>query len=106
MSSVYNLFFGTFIHLPRETADGKHVLEINRGALWVSTSDGRIKGFHWETRDDNDFRELMEKKKWIEDDGKGCPSAGMTKVKVIRAREDRNEFFFPGFIGMLLDVRG
>lgn len=99
ISPVYHLFLGTFVHLPRETADGKHVLEINRGALWVSTSDGRIKGYRWDVRDDDGLRGLMKKEKWVEDDGQASSSPKTTKVKITRAREDQNEFFFPGFIG-------
>jgi guanine deaminase len=90
------LFLGTFIHLPRkptgEDPDAKWrpELEINHGALWVSNSDGKIAGYDWffSPADGN-------VKAWAEKLGL---SGKVTEV--VRAREDRNEFFFPGFIGM------
>lgn len=98
MGPAYNLFFGTFIHLPRESADGKHILEINHGVLWVSTADGKIKGFDWNVRHDSDLKQFLGRKNWAIDysDEKQTSS---TKVGIFRAREERNEFFFPGLIG-------
>lgn len=110
MTPLYNLFVGTFIHLSGKSANtdtngsGKHILEINHGSLWVSTSDGKIRGFDWGVRDENDLRVLMEREKWVVGGGRNEERNGnrdgVTTVKVIRAREERNEFFFPGFIGM------
>ena len=103
MDSSYTLFFGTFIQLPRTPSNGKHILSINRGALWVSTADGRIKGIDWNVQDEASLRALMKRNGWIANEVNGfhsgpCPST--EKVKIIRAREDHNEFFFPGFIGI------
>ena len=86
---TYTLFFGTFIHLPRQTSlNDPHTLEISHGVLWVSTDDGKIKGYNWDVRSEDDLREFLEGRKWG------------NEVKVVRTREERNEFFFPGFIGM------
>lgn len=78
------------------------MLEINHGALWVSTSDGKIQGFDWGVRGESDLRVLMEREGWLVDRGDGNRNSidEVTTVSVIRAREERNEFFFPGFIGM------
>lgn len=87
---LYSLFFGTFIHLPRQTSlNGPHTLEINHGVLWVSSEDGKIKGYNWDVRNEDDLREFLAGRKW-----------GNDRITVIRAREERNEFFFPGFIGI------
>ncbi|KAI9933492.1 hypothetical protein ASPWEDRAFT_30338 [Aspergillus wentii DTO 134E9] len=93
--AAYTLFFGTFIDLPRTPADGKHELSIHHGALWVGY-DGLIKGFDWNVRDEGDLQALIEKKEWVLDNGENKKS--ISSVKVIIAREDQNEFFFPGFI--------
>lgn len=97
MSPAYILFFGTFIHLPRGSADGKHILEINHGVLWVSTADGKIKGFDWNVHDDSDLKQFLGRKNWVVNDGDGNETS--TKVRTFRARGEQNEFFFPGFIG-------
>lgn len=90
---TYTLFHGTFIRLPRQTSlNGPHTLEINHGVLWVSTDDGKIRGYNWDVRSEDDLREFLESRKWG------------NEVKVVHAREERNEFFFPGFIGMPLPV--
>lgn len=99
MAPAYNLFFGTFIHLPRKSADGKHILEINHGVLWVSIADGKIKGFDWSVRDDSDLAQYLGRKNWVIDNGDGKETSS-TKAEIFRAREERNEFFFPGFIGL------
>lgn len=94
MIPTYTLFFGTFIHLPRNTtANEPHILDINHGVLWISTADGKIHGYDWDVRSEDDLRRFLSTKKWTNE---------KDTVKIIRAREDRNEFFFPGFIGMSL----
>lgn len=99
--SAYTLFFGTFIQLPRSPLNGKHVLSIHKGALWVSTADGRIKGFDWSVQDEDGLRGLMHRNGWVGENVNGYSEGSSTeKVDVVRAREERNEFFFPGFIGM------
>lgn len=78
----------------------------NRGALWVSSVDGRIKGCDWQARDDDGFQALMRCNGWVDVDASASRVNGnaanspAVKVKVVTASEERNEFFFPGFIGM------
>lgn len=106
MSSGYEftVYRGTFIQLPRlpdtETRP-KPVLMRNRGALWVSTVDGRIKGCDWQAREEDAFRELMSRNGWVDVDAEinGDADASLVKVKIVTASEERNEFFFPGFTG-------
>jgi guanine deaminase len=100
---AYTLFVGTFIQLPRAPLNGKHVLAVHKGALWVSTSDGRIKGMDWSVHDEEGLRALMRRHGWTGDgvDVNGVSEGqSLEKVNVVRAREERNEFFFPGFIGL------
>lgn len=102
MSPEYTLFFGTFIHLPRTPLNGKHILSIHRGALWVSSSDGRIKGIDWNVQDEASLRALIQRNGWVDGEVNGVhcgSSVPPKKVKIVRAREEHNEFFFPGFIG-------
>ena len=103
MSPAYNLFFGTFIHPPRKSTDGKHVLEINHGVLWVSTADGNIKGFDWSVRDEAELSQFLARRNCVVDDGDGKETSS-TKVGLFRARQERNGFFFPGFIGWSLNL--
>ena len=102
---AFNVYRGTFIqlsHLP--TSGSKPELCRDQGALWVSTADGRIKGWDWQARDDNTFANLMARSGWVDLDAVGATEvnyhSARTRVKVITANEERNEFFFPGFIGM------
>lgn len=100
------VYRGVFIHLSRlpKNTDSrpKPILLRNCGALWVSTADGRIKGCDWQVPDEEGFRALVRRNGWVDIDDHvsngvdGCS----VKVKVVTAREERNEFFFPGFIGM------
>lgn len=99
MSAVYTLFFGTFIQLPRAPLNGKHVLAIQKGALWVSTADGRIEGFDWNVQNEEGLGALMKRMGWVVE-GADVSQATET-VRVVRAEEERNEFFFPGFIGWI-----
>lgn len=109
MAPTYHVFYGTFIHLPAipSAGNGKHVLSLNHGALWVSTLDGRIKGFEWDLKesDSEGLKRLLERRGWVVDgdDGQhGDDSKEKVKVRVFEAREEENEFFFPGFIGMYI----
>jgi guanine deaminase len=100
---AFNIYRGTFIQLSRLPASGaKPELCRDQGALWVSTADGRIKGWDWQARDEHSFAELMSRNGWVDLDAieaTGNSHAAGTKVKVTTADEGRNEFFFPGFIG-------
>lgn len=93
MAPTYIVFIGTFVHLPRSTPTA---LAIRQGALWVSTADGRIKGTDWTIITDRDLRVLLKEKGWIPEDAPRYKSG--TRVSIVRAREEQNEFFFPGFI--------
>jgi guanine deaminase len=111
MSSAYTLFYGTFIQLPRQAPPSgqKHALSINHGVLWVSTADGQIKGFDWGINIDNDaeLKAWLEKKGWtVVGENDQTTTNGIadgknteTTVKIVRGRNGRNSFFFPGFIG-------
>lgn len=101
---AFNVYRGTFIQLSRLPAPGsKPELCRDQGALWVSTADGRIKGWDWQARDDQSFADLMTRSGWVDLDAAEPTDlnsrASRTGVKVITANEDNNEFFFPGFIG-------
>ena len=104
MAPAYNLFFGTFVQLPKLLpTGGKCALAVSQGALWVSTADGKIKGFDWNVRNDDDLMSLVQTKQWsVEDENLPNGVGPHEKVKIFRACEERNEFFFPGFIGELL----
>ena len=100
------LFHGTFIHLPLHPVEPatpssppKHVLEIRQGALWVKAADGRIEGCDWGVKDEEGLRGLIESNGWkmVEEEEE---EEGREIVKVVRGREGRNGFFFPGFIGI------
>jgi guanine deaminase len=103
-SYEFTVYRGTFIQLPRvDVSRTKPELVRNRGALWVSSTDGRIKGFDWQARGDASFQALMSRNGWVDVDAAFTGNAvnGATvKVKIVVASEDRNEFFFPGFVGM------
>ncbi|KAF7587371.1 hypothetical protein BBP40_007359 [Aspergillus hancockii] len=94
MAPAYIVFVGTFIHLPQ--SDSK-ALAIRRGALWVSTANGRIRGNDWSIANDDDLRSLLKEQGWVPE-GTGRCRPG-TRVKIVHARGDQNGFFFPGFIG-------
>ncbi|KAF7714902.1 Guanine deaminase [Penicillium ucsense] len=100
---VYTVYRGTFIQtscLPESSTSPRTELVRNRGALWVSTADGRIKGSDWQAHDDQGFRALMSRMNWIDVDASTTNGFHVEeiKVKIVRASEERNEFFFPGFI--------
>ncbi|KAL2832484.1 hypothetical protein BDW59DRAFT_180959 [Aspergillus cavernicola] len=85
MTPNVTLFYGTFVDLPRVKSGDKHELSIKHGALWVSPATGRIQGFDWSISSEADLQFLIKKSGW----------AG---AQIVRAREEQNEFFFPGFI--------
>ncbi|KAL4768514.1 hypothetical protein BDW60DRAFT_219654 [Aspergillus nidulans var. acristatus] len=85
MESKITLFYGTFVDLPRTRSDEKHELAIRHGAIWVSSSTGRIQGSDWSIANEAELQSLIRKNGW-------------TKVPIVRALEEENEFFFPGFI--------
>ncbi|CAG8364759.1 unnamed protein product [Penicillium salamii] len=100
---AFNVYRGTFIQLSRPVAQGaKPELCRDQGALWVSTTDGRIKGWNWEARDEEKFVTLITEKGWV--DLESAEPTGVSQdaprigIKVIKVNEERNEFFFPGFI--------
>ncbi|PYI12006.1 Metallo-dependent hydrolase [Aspergillus sclerotiicarbonarius CBS 121057] len=98
MSPAYTIFVGTFIQLPRTKTGADHQLSITRGALWVSTTDGQIKGFDWSIANDKDLKALLKTKGWTVVNDPNTKSKSGVKVTLVVAREDQNEFFFPGFI--------
>ncbi|GFN10883.1 chlorohydrolase family protein [Aspergillus tubingensis] len=99
MSPKYTLFVGTFIQLPRFKSDEGHKLAITRGALWVSTADGTIEGFDWSIANDRDLKRFLRHKGWtVVDDKSSHKGKHGVKVTLVVAREEENEFFFPGFI--------
>ncbi|KAL4902731.1 hypothetical protein BDW74DRAFT_157465 [Aspergillus multicolor] len=79
------LFYGTFVDLPRVEYGQTHKLSIRNGALWVSTETGRIQGSDWTIANEAQLDALIKRNGW-------------RGVKIVGAREDQNEFFFPGFI--------
>ncbi|OQD80284.1 hypothetical protein PENANT_c037G04375 [Penicillium antarcticum] len=93
------VYRGTFIQLPRLSDAGpKPELVRNQGALWVSAADGRIKGWDWAAHDDTGFAGLMTRNGWIDVDSDLNGQESKITVKIVTASEERNEFFFPGFI--------
>ncbi|RAH64196.1 chlorohydrolase family protein [Aspergillus aculeatinus CBS 121060] len=96
VSPMYTLYVGTFIQLPRTSSpDGRHELAITRGALWVSAADGKIKGFDWSVASESDLQTLLKRHGWVL---AGAGSRSCVRVQLVRAREELNEFFFPGFV--------
>lgn len=102
MAYPYTVYRGTFIHLPRlSSSSAKPELARNQGALWVSSEDGRIKGYNWQVRNDASFQSFLSRHGWTDADATTKDNANSsTKVKVVKSNDERNEFFFPGFIGI------
>ncbi|KAL4891074.1 guanine deaminase [Aspergillus ambiguus] len=100
MAYPYTVYRGTFIHLPRLNSSlAKPELVRSQGALWVSTEDGRIKGYDWRVRDDASFQSFLSSHGWTDADAPTHGEANASaKVKIVRSNDERNEFFFPGFI--------
>ncbi|KAJ5151707.1 guanine deaminase [Penicillium capsulatum] len=99
----FTVYRGTFIQLSRllPAPSSKPVLIRNQGALWVSVADGRIKGCDWQAQDEESFTALMHRNGWVDVDTFGAVNGvhrPSVKVKIVTASEERNEFFFPGFI--------
>ena len=104
----------------------QHALEVNQGALWVSIDDGRIKGFECGLHGDHGLARFLERMRWsvvpsdvkvqsedLEEDYTGYSNGaafgasdaaiageGIETVTLFRAKEEDNEFFFPGFVGL------
>ncbi|KAJ5151426.1 guanine deaminase [Penicillium canariense] len=100
---AYTVYRGTFIQTPRLphlSPPPKTELVRNRGALWVSSTDGRIKGCDWQARDEVSFKALLARNGWVDIDAPEANGSdgNEVKVKIVIANEERNEFFFPGFI--------
>ncbi|KAG5301919.1 chlorohydrolase [Histoplasma ohiense] len=103
---AYTVYHGIFIHLPRQpdepataTSPPKHRLSINHGALWVSQADGKIKGFDWTVKDEEGLGELIKRMGWrVEIQDRENVGGVGELVTIVKARAERNGFFFPGFI--------
>lgn len=101
---AFTVYRGTFIQSVLPDAGSKPELSRNQGALWVSAADGRIQGWDWHVSDDNGFAELMSRSGWVDIDAVDTQAqanghVSKTRVKIVTADEEQNEFFFPGFIG-------
>ncbi|KAJ5358691.1 uncharacterized protein N7496_011104 [Penicillium cataractarum] len=93
----FTVYRGTFIHLPLlNSSSDKPELDRNQGVLWVSSADGRIKGYDWTVKDDASFQSFLSSHGWA--DANGTTRSRGTKVQVVKSNDARNEFFFPGFI--------
>lgn len=102
-SYAYTVYRGTFIQLPRQLAPNLQLI-CTHGALWVSTEDGRIKGHDWHVSDDGSFQTLMNRNGWVDVNASASTNGengypAPVRVKIVVANDQRNEFFFPGFIG-------
>ncbi|KAJ5290708.1 Glycogen debranching enzyme [Penicillium atrosanguineum] len=96
MATPYTVYRGTFVHLPRlNSSSVKPELARYQGVLWVSSEDGRIKGYDWQVRDDASFQSFLSSHGWTIAEGNENSSSS---VVVIESNDERNEFFFPGFI--------
>ncbi|KAJ5719493.1 hypothetical protein N7493_007948, partial [Penicillium malachiteum] len=93
----YRVYRGTFIHLPRlNSSTVKPELVRNQGVLWVSSDDGRIKGYDWQVNDDASFQSFLSSQGWTDASSSGGSDSKL--VQVVKSNDERNEFFFPGFI--------
>ncbi|KAJ5604812.1 hypothetical protein N7510_009966 [Penicillium lagena] len=97
MTYPYTVYRGTFIHLPRlNSTSAKPELARNQGVLWVSSADGRIKGYDWQVNDDASFQSFLSSHGWTV--ANTATTSNATQVQVVESNDERNEFFFPGFI--------
>lgn len=100
----FTVYRGTFIHLPRlNSTSDKPELDRNQGVLWVSSADGRIKGYDWTVKDDASFQSFLSTHGWT--DANDTNRSTKTQVQVVQSNDARNEFFFPGFIGVFYSSR-
>lgn len=102
---AFTIYRGTFIQSVLPDSGSKPELSRNQGALWVSAVDGRIHGWDWKASDESGFAELMSRNGWVDIDAIEAQAqanghVSKTKVKIVTANEEQNEFFFPGFIGV------
>ncbi|KAJ5409659.1 uncharacterized protein N7487_004018 [Penicillium crustosum] len=100
---AFTIYRGTFIQSVLPDSGSKPELSRNQGALWVSAVDGRIHGWDWKASDESGFAELMSRNGWVDIDAIEAQAqanghVSKTKVKIVTANEEQNEFFFPGFI--------
>ncbi|KAJ5693992.1 hypothetical protein N7536_004404 [Penicillium majusculum] len=100
---AFTVYRGTFIQSVLPDSGSKPELSRNQGALWVSAADGRIHGWDWKAGDDSGFAELMSRSGWVDINAIGAQDqvngyVSKTRVKIVTANEEQNEFFFPGFI--------
>lgn len=100
---AFTVYRGTFIQSVLPDSGSKPELSRNQGALWVSAADGRIHGWDWQASDDSGFAELMSRSGWVDINAIGAQDqvnghVSKTRVKIVTANEEQNEFFFPGFI--------
>ncbi|KAJ5166605.1 uncharacterized protein N7482_005386 [Penicillium canariense] len=95
----YTVYRGTFIHLPRLNLSAEAPeLARHQGVLWVSSEDGRIKGFDWTVNDDASFKSFLSSHGWTDATATGGNGDSTTPVMVVQSNDENNEFFFPGFI--------
>ncbi|KAI5290229.1 hypothetical protein KEM54_002144 [Ascosphaera aggregata] len=105
------VFKGTFIDLAAEpdvpataTSAPTHNLRIRDGV--VAVKDGRITTVDWSIKSENDFRKFLKSNYGYEEDEgallayhtHGKVDHGSSQVRIVRASDERNGFFFPGFI--------
>ncbi|CAG7950782.1 unnamed protein product [Penicillium nalgiovense] len=87
-TTPYTIYRGTFVQLPQlDSSSAKPKLARTQGVLWVSSDDGRIKGYDWQVKDDASFQSFLSSHGWTEAD-----------VTIVQSNDEQNEFFFPGFI--------
>ena len=87
-ATPYTVYRGTFVQLPHlDSSSAKPELARTEGVLWVSSEDGRIKGYDWQVNDDASFQSFLSSHGWTDAD-----------VTVVESNAEQNEFFFPGFI--------
>ena len=91
------------------SSSAKPELVRNQGVLWVSSDDGRIKGYDWGVHDDDSFQRFLAHHGWTNAGSSardnGVSAKSNTRVNVVQSNDKQNEFFFPGFIGMFMHYR-
>ncbi|KAE8371886.1 guanine deaminase [Aspergillus bertholletiae] len=96
----YTVYRGTFVYLPRlNSSSAKPKLVRHQGVLWVSSDDGRIKGYDWQVHDEASFQSFLSRQGWTDAyTTTNSDADSPTKVNVVMSNDKQNEFFFPGFI--------